>query len=917
MFRAACLTCSVLVLMSLLATPVVPAQETVVIRRAVAPGDSDPFELMADVGFESTAAEDQNAWTRGTHTEITPTRPRNGTRCIRVWSDGPGGNDAGVRQVKNLNRDSVRPLVLRGSSRAEYHYDSVGMWYAVILQLTYMDAHEPSTVVLSFPPGPSEWRTRSTVFMPLAPVRTATVAATWQRSWGEAWFDDVSLAEIEVDWEVVNFDGQAVLTAAPLPAPETLVAGHRVESKDGRFALTCSEQAGYVTRLEMDGTNYADPGAVRTSGFSIRDWTGPEVHKIALPVRAQPTHLRQEGALPGLGVRFSGTVTPRRDRLEVSVEVENRRTDDRALTVYFTLPVDAKGWTWWDGLRTARQIGNDGDYRHCQYVGAGGTGWVSTLPAAAIGSPAGGLAAWASPDRPASARLGYNDETKEFYVACDVALTSKGGKPPNQSAFTFWIGTVPGADGLRETLARVHADAPGIFESRKVQEGALTWVTPPSTIANGKDFGFAWDLIPFWRNDVDFAADDKAGIATLLGIDLLFGQIRRPSAPGSYGDIKAGLETALKLEDSGALPEREREALREAKTAAQMIQACGLWKEGGEFAARYDGGPQMLQFLCNPDPDLRGPGGISKSTAAWQAKELATLYAPNKRGQVDGHWINAVEQYGACLDHRPAALQATDGPLVFRTETLKPGLWLATAQGEFHQWLGGELKKRKKLLVAHGGSDWCWSTPAPFDGFCWELQLDDNADPMNAAADEAMLYRLALAGERPIVTCLVANYNMMKGERLRRILRWCAFYGSYPAHLRHRGGGRRDELVWETPDWADTLRDETRAAIEIVRELRAAGWRPATHATVEPADVRIERWGDHKDGSLAYSVFNPTAESRQVVVHVDAAAEGIAAGSVKVKERSGASVSVPVEGKSLNIPLTLEPGDLKVVQIRR
>ncbi len=898
------------------------AQETTVTRMAVQRDSGVAQPVLADPGFEDPAPSGTLGWRLHPYgTGPDDTVRRGGLRSLRIDSQNPWA-DSGASQTVALNRTEARPLRLRAFCRAGTMPETPQEWCAASMTVTYMDGRQASQVTLTFPQGPHDWLERETVFVPAAPVQNIQVWVGLRRTPGTVWFDDVSVEELELDWDAESFDGTGMLSIGPPPAATERSPAHRMEAKDGSIAVALGEAAGHVTGLELARTNYADPEGAATAGFSVRDWSRPELHRVRLPVHAQPSHLKQQGLLSALGIQFTGTVWSRKDRLEVRIAVDNRRPEERALTVYFALPVDARGWTWWDGLRASRKIGPAGEYSSAFSLGTGGNGTISRLPVAAV-TGAAGLAAWCAPDRAQQARFVYNAEAREFVVAFDVALTPKGGRPPNQAEFVFNLAGIPRADGLREAVARWHADSPAVFAARKVPEGGVLLRFPVADVPGARDFSFAYNLIPWWIANEDYAADDRAGVATLLGLDPAFAAVVTRPAPQSHAEAAASLEGVASNADPAGVTADQRTALKELRETARMIQATALHGMSGEMQWEYFPPWSGLRFTVNPDPSLKVSGGVpNKADHAFRVRDLTPQWSGGKRGTLDGAWVAGLETAADRLDFRPTALAALDGPLTFETATRRPCVPLGWAQAEFLHQAAAELRKRKKVLLGHNGPHWCFPLAAPFDAFYHDYQTTATDDPGSAAWDAIFLHRAALAGDRPVMIMFSGDFNQVKAPQVRAFTAQCAAYGFYPGWIEHRPGSGSNEAVWRTPAWAETVRAETRRAIELVRELRSAGWRPSTGAAADPELLRVERWGDHKSGTLAFSIYNPTDGAVSGTLRLRTTALELPVSGIRVRDRAGGdplslrTVDSP-DGPVLEVPAAIGPREVRVLFVRR
>ena len=68
--------------------------------------------------------------------------------------------------------------------------------------------------------------------------------------------------------------------------------------------------------------------------------------------------LRQSGMVDALGLAADITYTVTNNAIRISAVVSNTLPGDRALTIYFALPADMNGGTWWNDPRTPVAVGS-------------------------------------------------------------------------------------------------------------------------------------------------------------------------------------------------------------------------------------------------------------------------------------------------------------------------------------------------------------------------------------------------------------------------------------------------------------------------------------------------------------------------------------------------------------------------------
>jgi len=133
----------------------------------------------------------------------------------------------------------------------------------------------------------------------------------------------------------------------------------------------------------------------------------------------------------------------------------------------------------------------------------------------------------------------------------------------------------------------------------------------------------------------------------------------------------------------------------------------------------------------------------------------------------------------------------------------------------------------------------------------------------------------AIAYRKP---CTDLPYNPVADWELP----WHLVHGIFPGH------GNKVELMAQ---YAEPL-----------QQLAAAGWEPVTYARVEPAELRIERFGSGKRVFLV--VHNPAEQPAGATVAVDWAALGLATdapiaavvGDAPTRQGDGLALTVPGQG---------------------
>jgi len=119
----------------------------------------------------------------------------------------------------------------------------------------------------------------------------------------------------------------------------------------------------------------------------------------------------------------------------VAIRIDGKLRDltgrDRAITLYFTYPVDATGWLWHDDQRRSRRIEGGGKYLYWDGYQVGPNWRASRLPFACLTGPRESIVLGAPLDVPRLWRFAYDADAKELYAAvkrrgfAESALMSK------------------------------------------------------------------------------------------------------------------------------------------------------------------------------------------------------------------------------------------------------------------------------------------------------------------------------------------------------------------------------------------------------------------------------------------------------------------------------------------------------------
>ncbi len=683
---------------------------------------------------------------------------------------------------------------------------------------------------------------------------------------------------------VAVFDLQrtpAVSLAARKPARAERV----VKTGDGlALAFTSS---GRIAAARVAGEDVT-PAKKPLTGFFLRDAAGgPELIPARGALRPEGAGLRQKAVFPGLGVALEARFEPKPHCLAVSGFIEDTTGKDRAVTLYFALPVAPRELTWWDDIDHARPVRGDeefGCYNRCR-VGANGR--CSQYPFGGVGG-AVGLSIGVPLDKPCIHRIAYHAGTGQLYVAFDFALTPATRKFPRRAAFSFVIYAHDGRWGLRAAAKKYYDLFPASFEKRMTRDGGWVCWSSLKHISRLSDFGFLYHWGPGGPSAV--AYDDRIGVFSFLYNDSVryFADLgafpNKPDAAACQKAFEAYLAAAdpaafVLSRPAKATGRRRYERLvraRGAAAAADYLKRCvaavrrsAAHDAHGRFIIGYvinrkDWGPPHWwtgRLFCNPDPDI--PGGYGRFLLD---EIIGRAFADYRRagGELDGVGLDNYFVNALSLNFRREHFAYVDHPLTFSRLD-----WRPVQVGDFalYEWvdaLARRMRRQGKFIMANMGK-----LPFPFAAGLLDMHGYEWGIERAAPAARTLAYH------KPVVTLPVRPEHYTEAW-IRKHVRFAFFPGGYGGRGRFATDPR--------------LRALYKKYVPVIRALAAAGWEPVTFAAADDPAVRIERFGREGRLPLYFTAHNASDRRVACAATIDAAALRVNASALCAEALLGGEV---------------------------
>jgi len=763
--------------------------------------------LLLNPGFEELQGGRPVAWRNWeAGFQPAPGEGRDGSAAATcVWQKE--GEQHGASQTVTLNQEKPTPIIVRAWSKAREVSGTADREYALYCDLEYTDGTPLWGQVASFDVGTHDWQQREVMILPAKPVRSITVHCLFRGHRGQVWFDDAELHQLAAA------AGSAILDGVPV-VPEAQPSVGGAEMKGAGLVLRAGPEQGTVSRVIVGATELA-PG-VGPGGFLVRD------------VAANSDwHGFRDGKCQELGLELTADWKTDDHAIRLSGTLHDTTGKDRAVTLLFALPLEAKGAEWGEGLRGGRAIAG-GEYSNPVSMGTGATGTLSQYPFSCVCAKDWGLGLGVDLGKPSQYRLAYNADTQQYFAAFDFGLVPETKYAPSAAPFGLVIYAVDPQWGFRSAVQRYYDLFPEAFACRSKQQGIWMPFSKISQVEGWEDFGFKYK-----EGNDETAWDDQHDILTFRYTEPSTWWMSMPK------DMPRTYEAAMDL--AGKIARGE---VKGSQTKAQALLTSGLFDEQGRYMMRFLDTPwcdgAVFSMSCLPGI----PGEVNDAKIGWNEQAKDRLYGPNRQGDLDGEYLDSLEGYVTNdLNFRRDHFRHSDLPLTYDEQDGRPAVFGKSPPLEHWRAMGDILRPAGKLVFANLGH----GTEDP-----WSYFAVDICGCESGRVEQPFLnYCRTLAYHKPV---LFLHYLALFGrptalaERagLERHVKQCAAMAVYPS-LAIRAG--YDEFYQKNGDLF-------RLYVPIIKALSAAGWEPVTHARLSNApDVRLERFGP-ADQTLYFTLLN-------------------------------------------------------------
>jgi hypothetical protein len=823
--------------------------------------------LARNPGFEELQDGRPLAWANWqAGCRAAPGEGRDGSGAVTcVWQKE--GEQYGASQTLTLDQERAMPVIVRAWSKALEVSGTSDRDYALYCDLQYMDGTPLWGQVAPFDVGSHDWQQREVTILPAKPVRSITVHCLFRGHRGQVWFDDTELHQLAAA------AGSAILDGVPV-VPEAQASLRGAEMRGGGLALRADQEQGTVSRVIVGTTEL--PTGVGPGGFLVRD------------VAANSDwHGFRDGQCEELGLALETRwVMGGNETVWVSGTLRDTTGKDRAVTLLFALPVDARGAEWGGGLRDGRPIAS-GEYSDPVSMGTGATGTMAQYPFSCVYTGEWGLGLGVDLDRPSQYRLAYNADTQQYFASFDFGLVPDAQYGPSAASFGLVLYAVEPQWGFRSAAQRYCDLFPEAFACRSKQQGIWMPFSKISEVEGWEDFGFKYK-----EGNNETAWDDAQDILTFRYTEPSTWWMAMPKEmPRTY---EAAMDLAGKI---------ARGEVKGSQAKAQALLSSGLFDEQGRYMMRFLDTPwcdgAVFSMSCLPGI----PGEVNDAQIGWNDHVKEQLYGPNRQGDLDGEYLDSLEGYVTNdLNFRREHFAVANRPLTFTMSSHVPVIHKGLAVDEFVEWIADDVHGLGKLMMANG-------VPYRFTFLCRNLDVmgtetdwvrQDKWQPMGH--DHMGLIR-TMCAQKPYLFLMNTDFDALE-PYVERYFQRCLFWGMYPSMFSPVASSSQG-AYWITPRWYNRDRNLHKQYQPIIRRVAEAGWQPITLAKTDTPGVLLERFGPNEAGETFITVFNDGKEEQTATVTVDAT---LAKGKTATELVSGKAIPASAtNGGSVSFTLVLKP----------
>jgi len=621
--------------------------------------------------------------------------------------------------------------------------------------------------------------------------------------------------------------------------------------------------------------NNAIPGASESTAWfdDVCLYKMPEETKMKAAegeLREEQDKLTYEGELGGLG--FTASYESRGDYIEINGEIESNGME-KAIDIYFLLPIDATQWKWWDDMR---------NWQHSPY------------PLSAITNDEVGMSIAIPLSEPRIFRIFYDANLDKFGISFSFGLSPLTNF--NAVNFTIYLYKCDAEWGFRSALDRYYKFFPEYFDES---------VDPKFMNSTGKfvDFGIRAIQGHFENENQakllpEFNSKDVYTTEYTLPT-----QFEPRSLQGIY-EPSPNYTEFIDLVDYYA-----KNGSFFIKMKARGAENSTMMDTNGDvILGQVSRGPDwspdnwVAKFPLNTEPELPG---LSMTNVMFQTIQLAFENAEKYQATLNGVEIDNFMKMCRYIDMNESRFQYADFPLVYSPNNFEPGIHGMPSMVEYLQYLSEWLDENEPGTKITGN---CIERGVASFGFPYLASL-----PFEMASltewnfnDLELNYRRSMAYHKMVSAHQCSKMYDEHGNIIMpyvyEFINESLFYGIYPI---------MKEDFFENCNY-EVARPVYKKIIPILDELYFAGWEPITYAETTNG-VWIERFGN--GGTVYFTVRNNDTATKGYDIIIEAEKLEIWENANIMEMLSGKNVSYEYENGNIIIHDSIKAKETRIFKI--
>jgi hypothetical protein len=308
-------------------------------------------------------------------------------------------------------------------------------------------------------------------------------------------------------------------------------------------------------------------------------------------------------------------------------------------------------------------------------------------------------------------------------------------------------------------------------------------------------------------------------------------------------------------------------------------------------------------------------GDVTDWSLKWGAAVREKVYGPNRKGDLDGEYIDSSEGYVTDeLDFRREHFAAARLPLTFSPDSRKPAIFRGCIIGEYNRQMAEDVHAMGKLMMANStpirlcwlapwldvmGTETDWNPPAQRG----KKRSEAAAHVWRPMSDADLLYRRAMCGPKPYCFLMNTHFPAWPAELTEKFMKRSLAYGMFPGFF---SADASTGHYFSQPALYNRDRPLFKKYIPLCKRVAEAGWQPLTRARSNHPRIYVERFGEKLLTVFHDAPGATTQEPQPVTITL----EGLRAKFVR-ELLSGRTLAL----RDGQIELSLAPEDVAVVEL--